>query len=199
MVQYFIRPILVFAFTMAAAGCDADTANNAAGSGERMASSSGETAAAADPCSFISKEDVSAVTGEAVIKTQAAGETCTYETDDDASAVRVEIKQAGGAEEMEVARSAAGVLGDMGSDMKGSGGAKGDVGELLTDAAAAPKIGDQAFFGPNQQLHVLKGDSYFAVSPPMMRSRMTGGNPLMPAAQKRKIAAEIAQKVAAKL
>jgi hypothetical protein len=33
----------------------------------------------------------------------------------------------------------------------------------------------------------------------MMRSRMTGGNPLMPAAEKRRIAAEIAQKVAAKL
>ena len=63
----------------------------------------------------------------------------------------------------------------------------------------APGLGDEAFFGANQQLHVLKGDSYLAVSPPTMRSRMSGGNPLLPTEKKREIATAIAQKIASKL
>ena len=46
---------------------------------------------------------------------------------------------------------------------------------------------------------MLKGDVYFAVSPPQMRSRMSGGNPLLPAEKKREMAAAIAQKIAGKL
>lgn len=197
--NHFIRPALLCAFALAAAACSGESANKTTQPGEQVAPSCAQTAAAADPCSFVSKEEVASATGEAVLQMKADGQTCTYETDDDASAVQVEIKQTGGAEEMGVARSASGVLGAIGNDMKNSGGAEGDTGEILTDSAAAPKIGDEAFFGANQQLHVLKGDTYFAVSPPMIRSRMSGGNPLLPSEKKREMAAAIAQKIANKL
>jgi hypothetical protein len=191
-------PMIVCA--VALAGCGSDAANEASPKGDEVAASSTRPTAAADPCSFISREDVTAITGEAVVGTKAEGDTCRYETADAmASSVQVDIKQSGGKEEMDVARSAAGALGSMGADLKESGGAAGDTGTLLAESGAAPKIGDQAFFGPNQQLSVLKGDIYFAVSPPQMRSRMSGGNPLLPVDKKREMAAAIAQKIASKL
>jgi len=193
-------PILVCTFALAVAACNAKTTNETSGPAEEVAASGVDPAAAVDPCSFVSKEEVTAVIGESIIQTQADGRTCSYETDDAmASSVQVEIKQTGGSEEMEVARSAAGVLGNIGDDLNGSGGAKGDTGKILTDSASAPAIGDQAFYGVNQQLHVLKGDVYFAVSPPQMRSRMSGGNPLLPSEKKREMAAAIAEKIVGKL
>jgi hypothetical protein len=116
-----------------------------------------------------------------------------------ASSVQVDIKQSGGKEEMEIARTASAALGSIGDQMKNTGGAEADTGERIGESASAPKIGDQAFFGANQQLHVLKGDAYFAVSPPQMRSRMSGGNPLLPVEKKREIAVALAQKIVTKL
>ena len=119
---------------------------------------------------------------------------------DDASALQVDVKATGGREEMEVMRKVSGTISDIGEDLKGEGGAKGDTGEILAERGAAPKIGDEAFFGANSQLHVLKGDAYFAVLPPHMKSRIsTAGNPLLSSEQKREIAVGVAQKIAAKL
>lgn len=196
----YTLPTLIGTFALAVAGCSAEPTNESSRTGEEVTASGAKAATAADPCSFVSKEEITAVTGDSIVETKAEGETCRYETDDAmASSVQVDIKQSGGAEEMKIARSAAGVLGNIGDDLKNSGGAEGDTGKILTDSAAAPKIGDEAFFGPNQQLHVLKGDTYFAVSPPQMRSRMSGGNPLLPSEKKREMAAAIAQKIIAKL
>jgi hypothetical protein len=191
---------LVGTFALAVAGCSADSTNENSPPEEEATASGAKSAATADPCSFVSKEEVAAVIGERIIQAEADDETCRYETDDAmASSVLVNIKQSGGAKELEVVRSATGVLGNLGDDLMNSGGAEGDTGKMLTDSSAAPKIGDQAFFGPNQQLHVLKGDTYFAVSPPQISSRMGGGNPLLPAEKKRELAAAIAQRIAAKL
>ena len=196
----YLPTLPIILCTLALAGCGGEATNEASPSGNEMAATGAKPAAAADPCSFISKEEVAAVTGETIVETKAEGDSCRYESDDAmASFVQVDIKQSGGKEEMEVARSAAGALGDIGADMKESDGAEGDTGELLAESGAAPKIGDQAFFGPNQQLSVLKGDAYFSVSPPQMRSRMSGGNPLLPTEKKREMAAAIAQKIAGKL
>jgi hypothetical protein len=60
-------------------------------------------------------------------------------------------------------------------------------------------IGDEAFFGANQQLFVLKNNVYFTVLPPMMRPRTGSKNPLLKAEEKREMAKVIAQKVVAKL
>jgi hypothetical protein len=100
---------------------------------------------------------------------------------------------------MEIARSAVGALGKMGADMKDAGGAEADVGQAISETGAAPGIGDEAFFGPNQQLHVRKSDVYFAVTPPAMRSRMSGGSPLLSAEAKREMASAIAKRVLTKL
>lgn len=194
------RSTLVGAFALAAAACSGNTTNEASSVNEEVATSHGTPAAAVDPCSLISKEDITAVVGEAVLQTKADGQTCRYETDDEASSVQVDVKPTGGREEMDVVRSAMGSLGKIGKDMKDEGGAKGDTGEMLAETAAAPKIGDQAFYGANSQLHVLKGDAYFAVLPPTMRSRISStGNPMLSSEKRRVMAAAIAQKIAAKL
>jgi hypothetical protein len=194
----FLQPILVCALALGSAACGGGTTNESAPAGEGGTADSAQ--AAADPCSFISKEEVTAVTGETVLEARADGQACYYETDDDASELTVEVKQGSGAEDLDIAKRASGVLGEIGRDLKGQGGAKGDAGAMMAEKAAAPKIGDEAFFGANSQLHVRKGDAYFAVQPPIMRSRMSSsGSPLLSAEQRREMAAGVAQKIAAKL
>ena len=197
------NPILhtfVCALAITVAGCGGEPTNEASASGENAGEAAAGTVASADPCSFISKEEVTAVLGETILETKSEDQTCRYETDDPASAIQVDIKQSGGREEMGIARSASGALGSIGDDMKNAGGAEGDTGEILAEKAAAPKIGDQSFFGMNTQLHVLKGDTYFAVLPPIMRSRMSAdGNPLLSSEKKREIAVAIAQKIVTKI
>jgi len=149
------------------------------------ASGNGSTSAAsADACTLVTREEVAEAIGEPVVQAQSDGEGCSYETEDAASSVRVEVARTGGADEMQTARDAAGVLGRIGGKMAEGKGAEAQAGEAMAEGGAVSGLGDQAFFGANQQLHVLKGDSYFAVSPPMMRSRMSGGNPLLSEDQK---------------
>ncbi len=181
------------------AACDSGRPENSATPGESANGAVAQQTAAADPCAFISKDEVTAITEEAIVETEADGDTCKYQTDDPASSLEVEVHPTGGAEEMDIARTATGTLGEIGADLKNKGGAEGDTGELLTESGAAPAIGDQAFFGANQQLHVLKGDAHFSVLPPIMKSRMGGGNPMLPAEKKREIAAAIARKIETKL
>ena len=190
----------IVACALALAACGGEATNEASPQGTEVGESTAKPASAGDPCAFISKEEIAAITGETIVQTKAEDDTCRYETDDAmASSVQVDIKQSGGKEEMEIARTASGALGSIGDEMKNSGGAEGDTGEMLAESAAAPKIGDQAFFGANSQLHVLKGDVYFSVLPPHMRSRMSAGNPMLQAEKKREIAAKVAEKIASKL
>ena len=196
--RFHYAPII--ACTLALAACGGEAGNDATTKGNEVAEAAGTPAAAGDPCAFISKEEVAAATGETIVQTKAEGDTCRYETDDAmASSVEVDIKRSGGKEEMEIARTASGALGNIGEEMKEADGATADTGAMLAESGAAPKIGDQAFFGANSQLHVLKGDAYFSVLPPHMRSRMSAGNPMLPAEKKREIATAIAQKIASKL
>jgi hypothetical protein len=179
-------------------GGDEEAGSKQGGGGTEAAE--GSSAAAADPCSLVTGEEVQAVTGEAVVAAKAEGQSCTYETDDAmASSVRIEIKRTDGAKEMQTARDAAGILDRMGSGMADAKGAEGDAGAAMQSGGELAGIADQAFFGSNQELHVLKKDVYFAVSPPTMRSRMSGGNPLLSADQKREMARAIAEKAAGRL
>ena len=176
------------------------------GSGGEQAEAVGEpaddraAAAPADPCALLGKEEVAAVIGEPVVAASPGGEGCTYETEDAmASSVKVEVKRSGGAAEMQAAREATGVIDRMGAGLKEGGGAQADAGAALAGAGELKGLGDQAFFGANEQLHVLKKDAYFSVTPPAMRSRMSGGNPLLSAEKKREMARALAGKIAAKL
>jgi hypothetical protein len=192
------RFALVCGLAMAAQGCgsEPESENGAV----PAASADGASATSADPCALVTKEEVAAAIGEAVVQAKSGGKACTYETEDAmASSVTVEVTRSGGAGEMQAARDAAAVLGKIGGKMAEGTGAEAEAGEAMAEGGAAPGLGDQAFFGANQQLHVLKGDSYLAVSPPTMRSRMSGGNPLLSADQKRAMARAIAEKALARL
>lgn len=186
------------ALSLALVGCGGNKPEDVVANGSAE-SAAAQPAEARDPCGFATKEEVSAATGETIVQAQSNGERCTYQTDDAmAASVEVELKLTGGAEEMEIARRAAGVLGNIGEGMKEGSGAEGDVGNALTSGGSA-QLGDVAFFGPNEQLHVLKGDAYFAVTPPAMRSRMSGGNPMLNAEDKRKMASAVAERVLSRL
>lgn len=193
------RLAMVCALAIAAKGCGADPADrNEAG----PANDSGTLAAASagDPCALVTREEVAAAIGEAVVKAQASGKACSYETEDAmASSVAVEVVRTGGAAEMEAAREAAGVLGRLGGEMVKGEGAEAQAGEAMAEGGAVSGLGDEAFFGANQQLHVRKGDSYLAVTPPTMRSRMSGGNPMLSAEQKRAMAKAVAEKALGRL
>ena len=197
------RFALVCGLAAAAQGCGSGSdGDNAAGleASDRAGATASSAAAEADACALVTREEVAAAIGEAVVRAQSDGKACSYETEDAmASSVKVEVVRTGGAGEMQAAREAAGVLGRIGGKMAEGKGAEAQAGEAIAEGAAAPGLGDQAFFGANQQLHVLKGDSYLAVSPPTMRSRMSGGNPLLSDEQKRAMARAIAEKALARL
>lgn len=154
-----------------------------------------------DPCSLVTADEVGQIIGDKIVGTKAASGSCEYDTQDAAaSSVTLELNQSDAAGEMHTAKQAAGVLKGMGAEAANGGGAAGaDVNAMLSQSGATPKLGDESFFGPNQELSVRKGASYIAVQPPLMRSRMAGGNPLLSDDDKKKMAITIAQKALARL
>ena len=181
---------------LALAGCGSQSGDDNA-----TATAEGPRAAAStDPCSLVTNEEVGAIIGEPITGTEKGDGSCTWQTADaQASTVTIEINQIDAAGEMATAKQAAGILKDMGGAVADQGGAGTDVNAALSDSGDTPKIGDEAFFGPNQQLSVRKGNSYIAISPPMMRSRMSAGNPMLSGEDKKKMAVAIAEKAVARL
>ena len=173
-----------------------------AGSNDTQAAGNAPTAAGAqiDPCSLVTAEEVGAIVGDKIVATKPAEDRCTYETADaQASAVTVEVDQKDARNHMQVERDTAKALGRMGSAAAGEGPAGEDVKAMLSDSSDAPGIGDEALFEINSRLSVRKGNVYIAVEPPMMRSRMAGGSPLLSAADKRKMALAVAEKALSRL
>ncbi len=201
--RHKIKIVLLCFLALIAFGCNSNSSSEATAS---RAETSGSTANASqatvaiDVCSLVSKEDVGAAIGEKIVQTEVKGDICIYETEDVASSVEIEVKRNDAAAEMQSARDVAKILGKLGGEMKDAKGAEGDVGEMLAkDSASVSGIGDEAFFGANEQLFVLKNNVYFTVLPPIMRPRTGSGNPLLKAEEKRAMAKSIAQKVASKL
>jgi len=197
-----MRAYVVGVIAMALAGCgsktgDADSANANAGSGAPATAA----AQASDPCKLVTAEEVGAIIGDKVVATKPTDDGCAWETEDaQASTVTIELNQKDAAGQMEIAKKTAGFLKDMGSQAASEGGAAGqDVNAMLSDSGGTPKIGDEAFFGANSQLSVRKGNSYIAIDPPIMRSRMANGNPMLSADDKKKIALAIAERAVARL
>ncbi len=200
-----IKTALLCFLTLVVFGCDSGSSSETAAP---RAETSGSTAdalqkatGASDVCALVSKEDVEAAVGEKIVRAEVKGDACVYETEDVmGSRVEITVKREDAAGEMLAARDAAKIHGKMGGGMKDANGAKGDVGEMLSkDSVSVSGIGDEAFFGANEQLFVLKNNVYFAVLPPMMKSRMSSGNPVLKPEEKRAMAKVIAQKAAAKL
>ena len=187
------------ALVLTACGSAGD--DNAAASAPEQASARGESAAATDPCSLVTAEEVGEAIGDKIVAAKPGEGSCTYETTDaQASSVTVELNQSDAAGQMDVAKRTAGFLKGMGAEAAREGGAAGqDVNAMLSDSGDTPKVGDEAFFGPNSQLSVRKGNSYIAVQPPIMRSRMAGGSPLLSSDDKKKMALAIAEKAVARL
>ena len=153
-----------------------------------------------DPCSLVTAEEVGAIVGDKIVAAKPADGRCSYETADAAaSSVSIEVDQKDAKNHMQVERDTAKVLGKMGGAVAGEGAAGADVNAMLTDSSDAPGMGDEALFDINARLSVRKGDIYLAVEPPMMRSRMSGGSPLLSGEDKRKMALAIAQKALARL
>ena len=156
--------------------------------------------AGADPCRLVTADEIAEIIGQPITAKAAHDTSCQYQTADAAaSSVTVEIDQADAAGAMALQRKAAGMLKDAGGAVAGEGGAGADANAMLSEGGAAPKLGDEALFGPNQQLSVRKGASFIAVTPPTMRSRMAAGNPMLSAEDKRRMAVAVAEKALARL
>jgi hypothetical protein len=182
---------------LALASCGGASENKAApeADGAQPASAKAE-----DPCRLVTPDEVGAIIGDKIVKAEPTEGSCTYETADaQASSVLIEISTSDAKGQMDIARRTAGFLKGMGGAVADKGGAGADVNQMLSDSGDAPKVGDEAFFGPNQQLSVLKGATYLAISPPIMRSRMAGGNPLLSSDKKKEMAVAIAEKAVARL
>lgn len=191
--------VATMALAVAACGSKADKAGNDA----VQANADGPVGAAGvkDACSLITRDEVGAIIGDKVVATKPSAGSCEYDTaDPQASSVTIELNQDDAAGQMDIAKRTAGFLKGMGARAaKEGGGAGQDVNAMLSESGDTPKVGDEALFGPNQKLSVLKGKIYIAVQPPIMRSRTTGGNPLLSTDDKKKMAIAIAEKAVSRL
>jgi len=190
----------VLAGALLAAGCGSETSEH--GNASAPAGTRPDAAASAtDPCSLVTAEEVGAIIGDKIVATEKGEGSCVYQTADaQASSVEIELNQSDAAGQMDIAKRTAGFLKGMGDAAAKEGGAAGkDVQAMLSESGDAPKVGDEAFFGPNSQLSVRKGASYVAILPPIMRSRMAARNPLLSADDKKKMAVAIAEKAVSRL
>ena len=194
------KSALAALMALAAAGCgsSSESSNNEAAS---TASATGAAAPQADPCSLVTPDEMGEIIGDKIVAAKPSDGSCTYETQDaQASSVTIELNQTDAAGQMDIAKRTAGVLKGMGGAAAKEGGAAGqDVNAMLSDSGDTPKVGDEAFFGANNQLSVRKGSSYIAIDPPIMRSRMASGNPMLSSDDKKKMAIAIAEKAVGRL
>lgn len=186
-------------FTMLAAitlaGCGSGGEDSAQGASETTPAAT--HSAAIQPCSLVTTAEVGQIIGDKVVAARPGEGSCTYETADaQGSSVTIELNRTDARAQMEMARSTTGALQDIGAEAARQGGAAGrGLNAALGNSGGSPKLGDQAFFGPNAQLSVLEGNSYLAISPPVMRSRMSGANPTL-TTQERKLMAVVIAKTA---
>lgn len=197
----YVKTSLAAMLGLAVAGCGGGSeTGNAAGAPAQESAASAGAGQQTDPCSLVTAEEVGEILGDKIVAVKPAEGSCTYETADaQASSVTIELNQTDAAGQMDVARRTAGALKGIGEQAAAEGAAGQDVNAMLSDSGAAPKVGDEAFFGANSQLSVRKGNSYIAVQPPIMRSRMAGGNPLLSSEDKKKMALAIAEKAVTRL
>jgi hypothetical protein len=194
----FVRfgPSLVFCAMLAACGSNTEqAASNDAGTDGAPTAATAST----DPCALVTTEEMAAIIGEKVTGTEPGDGECKYKTEDDASTVTIALDQSDAADAMRVARQAAGALSGIGGAVADEGGAGADVNAMLSDQGETPRLGEESFFSTGSQLNILKGNSYLAISPPIMRNRMGPGNPMLSSDDKKMMAVKIAETALARL
>jgi hypothetical protein len=152
-----------------------------------------------DPCSFISAEEMTAITTDRVIRTQRSGDTCKYHAaPDDGPEVVVSIGDA--EKRMEVVRRSLGLLKGIGKEVSGQGAVGGDVGGMLQGAPAdKPEVGDDAVWGLNGTLSARKGAVFAEVTPPIMHDPADHpGYPLVSREEKRAISLKVIETILAR-
>ena len=157
-----------------------------------------KAAVAVNPCSFLTAQDVAAITGDAVLRTSASGASCTYHAHPD-DGVEVTIHAGDGEKRMLDMQRTVKFLGGMGKKVSESGKTGEDVERLLREDADKPNLGDEAVWAPASILAVRKGSFYVEVKPPIMHHPAThGGYPLISRDDRRKIAMQVAQAILAR-
>jgi hypothetical protein len=152
--------------------------------------------ASVDVCALVPKDAVGAVIGQPIVNVVPGKGSCKYETEDaGASSVEIVVSRDDPAGQMDVVRKAAGALGSMGAAMESGKGATADVGQMVQGSGDLAGIGEQAFFDSNSTLHLLHKGLYLSVMPPIMKSRMGPGNPLLSKEDRRAMAKALAVKL----
>ncbi|MFS0736138.1 hypothetical protein ABC347_03725 [Sphingomonas sp. 1P06PA] len=182
-------------------GCGSKDAGSAAAEGDGASADAGVAAtASADPCSYLTAAEVTAITTDKVVETIREDDTCRYKSNPD-DGMRVMIVTTDGLKQMDAVRGAAKLLGGIGQSVSGMGGAGADAAELLKeDQNAAPKLGDEAAWGVASMLSVRKGQAFVQITPPFIHDPADHpGYPIVKDAEKRQIAIKTAEKILAKL
>lgn len=194
--------VALIALTLA--GCGSKSAEqgvtNTAATNETAPSAS--ASAPFDPCSVLTGDEVAAVTGLKVTKTEVIDHDCHYYDDlnhDDGTAIQ--IYRTGGKEQMRTIRESNKLLGGIGAAVAGQSDVGRDVQASITAPAAdaAPAIGDEAVWQPNDVLSVRKGDLFVTVSPPIAQPPAKHRGIMISDADKRTISQKLAEAVFAKL
>lgn len=190
--KFLVTWMGLVAASLVISGCGSDD-----GAGSGAAVSAGGNG---DPCSFLTKAEMTEITTDVVTFTDSNDATCNYHSDPK-DGVQVTIYLTGGAAQMSTRRASAKLLGGIGATVANSGGAGQDVGGMLKeDKSQPPTIGDEAMWQLNDTLAVRQGDAFVEVSPPIMHDPATHtGYPLVTKEEKRKIAQAVATKILQKV
>jgi hypothetical protein len=154
-----------------------------------------------NPCSVLSNDEVTAVTGLKVTKTDVIDHDCHYYDELNEDGTAISIYRTGGKEQMQDIRSANKLLGGIGSAVSSVGDVGKDVQSSITPPAAnsSPAIGDEAVWQPNDVLAVRKGDLFVGVTPPVAQPPANHHGMMFSDADKREITQKLAGAVLAKL
>ena len=184
---------------MALAGCDqkhaTQTRANTTATNAGTPAANAARHAPVDPCSALTGEEVAAVTGLRVTKTERIDRDCHYDDAFNEDGTVLSIYPTGGKEQMQAIIDSNKLLGGIGSAALHQGEIGKDVQTSITPPAAggAPSIGDEAVWQPNDALAVYKGDAFVGVRPPIARDPAGQHGVMFSDADKRVISQKLAE------
>jgi hypothetical protein len=151
-----------------------------------------------NPCNVLTADEVAAITTDKVSTTERIGPDCHYHTTFEEDGTVISIYPTGGKEQMDDTRKAMEMIGGLASSVSGlADGGKKSAGATSN---AAPALGDESFWEPNDKLAVRKGDLFVEVTPTVIHDPATHHGPRMISnADKRAIVQKLAEAVLAKL
>jgi hypothetical protein len=192
---------------LALAGCGSnsparkDTNTAVAADAPSMIAPKATASTTLDPCNVLTADAVATVTSDKVTHTEVIDHDCHYHTGLDDDGTVISIYPSGGKEQMEDVRKAYKLLGGIGGAVSGVADVGKDVQSAITAPAEgrAPALGDEALWGPNDVLAVLKGDVFVQVTPPVAHDPASHHGMLVSGTDKRAMAQKLASAALAKL